>query len=254
LAEIDEAVKAYFEVKSLDKATSVKQKLLYSDPAQAVVSNDEDWQSQAPNGIDVNRGGVAELCMLDGVDEHLADNIVAHRSQTPFTSLQGLLKVPGLSLSAYQKMTTLGFNVDMMKAELEINSLLKIDSEDVSLSAIADAALEALQLDAIFISGTDGLILAQAVSLDQISIFSEGLAAAAPQLFNRGQKLLSQARLPIVTMSTFFVGQHAVTCAGAEQFFCACVHRSQYPAPQELETCHRLAQELVWYCGHRAVV
>ena len=252
--DISEAVKAYFEVNSLDKAILVKQKLLYSEGVREAAGNVEDWHSQAPNGIDVNRSGVGELCMLEGVDEPLAESIIAHRTQTPFASLQDLLKVPGLSLSAYQKMTGLGLNVELMKAELETNNLLNIDSTEVSMAAIADAALAGMQLDAIFISGSDGLVLAQAVVFDQISVFSEGLAAAVPQLFKRAQKLLIQARLPIVTMSTFFVGQHAITCAGAHQIFCACIHRTEYPSGEDLKICQNLAHELVWYCSHRATV
>jgi len=252
--DISEAVKAYFEVKSLDKAILVKQKLLYSEGVREAAGNVEDWHSQAPNGIDVNRSGVGELCVLEGVGEPLAESIIAYRAQTPFTSLQDLLKVPGLSLSTYQKMTGLGLSIDLMKAELETNNLLNIDSTEVSMAAIADAALAVMQLDAIFISGSDGLVLAQAVVFDQISVFSEGLAAAVPQLFKRAQKLLIQARLPIVTMSTFFVGQHAITCAGAHQIFCACIHRTEYPSGEELKICQNLAHELVWYCSHRATV
>ncbi len=252
--DISEAVKAYFEVKSLDKVILVKQKLLYSEGVREAAGNAEDWHSQAPNGIDVNRSGVGELCVLEGVDEPLAESIIAYRAQAPFASLQDLLKVPGLSLSTYQKMTGLGLNVDLMKAELETNNLLNIDSTEVSMAAIADAALAVMRLDAIFISGSDGLVLAQAVVFDQISVFSEGLAAAVPQLFKRAQKLLIQARLPIVTMSTFFVGQHAITCAGAHQIFCACIHRTEYPSGEELKICQNLAHELVWYCSHRATV
>ena len=251
---ISEAVKAYFEVNSLDTAILVKQKLLYSEGVQEAAGNVENWHSQAPNGIDVNRGGVEELCMLEGVDEPLAKSIIAHRAQAPFTALQELLKVPGLSLSTYQNMTGLGLNIDLMKAELETNNLLNIDSTEVSMAAIADAALAVMQLDAIFISGSDGLVLAQAVVFDQISVFSDGLAAAAPQLFKRARKLLVQARLPVVTMSTFFVGQHAITCAGAHQIFCACIHRTEYPSGEELKICQKLAHELVWYCSHRATV
>ena len=63
----------------------------------------------------------------------------------------------------------------------------------------------------------------------------------APQLHKRAKKALTQTSLPSCDMFTFFFGEHAVTFAGADQVFCAMIHKGGYlvikkPFPSQLRT------------------
>lgn len=55
-------------------------------------------------------------------------------------------------------------------------------------------------------------------------------------------------------MTTFYIGKHAVTFAGSDQIFIACVHGPAYPNQKQLRLCRKLATELSWYCSYRAVI
>lgn len=47
--------------------------------------------------LDINTARVHQLCTLEGIDRHLAEDIVNYRSsQGPFASVQDLLNVPGV--------------------------------------------------------------------------------------------------------------------------------------------------------------
>lgn len=213
------------------------------------------WRSQAPNGIDINRSGVNELCMLNGVGAHLAQTIIDYRKEHgAFNRLQDLLEVPGLGSHTYRKMTKLAPATDVRDAELQINTILGIDSESVSLNKTVGIVLERLHLNAVFISSVDGLILAKKAKDNRYLKLADSLAAVAPQLYKRGLKALKQGQLPSADMFTFYVGINAVTFAGSDQLFLIYVHDQNYPQADHVATCREVATELVWYCSCRAVI
>ena len=216
---------------------------------------DPSWRSQAPNGININRSGVEQLCLLSGVGPHLAQAIIDHRQKNGlFAELKDLTKVTGLGAKTYKDMVGMSTRSDLRTAELRLNNLLGVTEDVVSLSQIANAALKKFSLAGIFICSSDGLLLAQSVKEGKFGKFADPLSAVAPQLYKRGRRSLTQANLPECDMFTFFLGSHAVTFAGSDQVFCALVHDGQYPNQRQLRNSRKLVQELVWYCSHRAVM
>ncbi len=213
------------------------------------------WKSRAPNGIDINRSGVEELCLLASVGEHLAQSIIDHRTEHgKFSQLQDLLNIPGLGNHTYRKMTRLSAKTEIANAELHVNKMLEIDGDIVSLNQVVKTILTGQQLNAIFISSIDGLILAKSTADNEYSKLSESLAAVAPQLYKRAKKALNQGQLPAADMYTFYIGKNAVTFAGSDQLFVVFIHNTDYPNQQQLKKCRKITQELVWYCSYRAVI
>ena len=214
-----------------------------------------DWKSQAPNGIDINRGGMEELMLLNGVGEHLARVIIDYRkTHGPFNRLQDLLKVPGLGNHTYRTMTRLSPRTEIRTAELKVNSIVNIDSEQVSLSKIASFSLNYLKLDAMFISSIDGLVLTKSVTTEKHLKLLDSLAAVAPQLYKRSKKALHQGLLPPADMITFYFDKRSVTFSGSDQLFIVHIHNVNYPHQKQLKECRKISNELVWYCSFRAVL
>ncbi len=221
----------------------------------ATVDAPIEWRSQAPNGIDINRCGIEELCLLGGVGSHLATIIIDHREKYGrFGALKDLLKISGLGSHTYRSMAKLSARADIRTAELRVNQLVGIDSESISLNRVTEGALAKFQLDAVFVSSMDGLVLAKATKNDTIAKLSDSLSAVAPQLYKRGKKALKQGLLPASDMFTFYIGKKSVTFLGSDQIFLACVHGADFPNQKQLKQCRKLATELVWYCSYRAVI
>ena len=231
-----------------------------SDAADTVAEPEAEaappqWRSQAPNGIDINRGGPEELAMLGGVTDELAKTIIDYRNANgPFGSVQDLGQIPEVDDTTYRSATGLSKNVTLQDAESRLNEVLDIDADGVSMNQIASASIKSLNLVAMFISGTDGLVLAEAIGDESISGLKESLAAVAPQLYKKSQRSLTQAQLPAADMVTFFIGKRAVTFAGADEVFCVCIHTDEFPDAKDLAICRTVVNELVWYCSLRAVV
>ena len=214
-----------------------------------------EWKSQAPNGIDINRGGIEELVLLSGVGEHLARVIIDHRKTNgPFSRLSELLEIPGLGKHTYRSMTRLSPKVDLRTAELRVNEMFDIKSETVSLGKIAAASLDILKLDAMFFSSIDGLVLTKSVTNDEYAKLADSLSAVAPQLYKRSKKALQQGQLPAAEMISFYFNKRSVTFSGSDQLFAAYIHSTNYPHQKQLRQCKKLTSELVWYCSYRAVL
>ncbi len=225
------------------------------EPAMSGLEDVIEWRSRAPNGIDVNRGGIDELCLLTGVGEHLAKVIINYREKHGrFNRLQDLLKITGLGSRTYQTMARLKPRADIRTAELQVNRMLSINSDTVSLNKVTQIALDSFRLDAMFISSIDGLVLAKGAKDDKALKLSDSLSAAAPQLYKRGHKALKQSQLPPADMFTFYIGKNSVTFAGSDQIFVVCIHGVDFPNQKQLKACRKLANELVWYCAYRAVI
>ena len=214
-----------------------------------------EWKSQAPNGIDINRGGVEELMLLTGVGEHLARVIIDFRkTHGSFIQLQDLLKVPGLGNHTYRSMTRLSPNTNLRDAEQKINDIFKIKSEKVSLNKLANISMDYLKLDAMFISSIDGLVLTKSASSERHMKLADSLAAVAPQLYKRSKKALQQGLLPSADMISFYFDKRSVTFSGSDQLFIVYIHNIAYPHQKQLKECRKITNELVWYCSYRAVL
>ena len=214
-----------------------------------------EWKSQAPNGIDINRGGVEELSLLNGVGDHLARVIIDFRkSHGPFSRLPDLLNVPGLGKHTYRTMTRLSPRTNLRDAELKVNTAFNIKSENVSLNKISGCSLDNLKLDAMFVSSTDGLILTKSAATDNHMKLADSLAAVAPQLYKRSKKALQQGLLPTSDMITFYFDRRSVTFSGFDQLFVVFIHSTGYPNQKQLKECRKVTNELVWYCSYRAVL
>ncbi len=220
-----------------------------------VETPDIEWRSAAPNGININRSGVEQLCLLPSVGPHLAGLIIDHRHKNgPFGSLRDLREITGLGAKTFQDMTGISTRTDLKSAELRLNRTLGLSEESISLSQVASVALKKFDLAACFVGSSDGLILAKAADDTKLGVFADSFSAVSPQLYKRAKKALAQASLPEADMFTFFLGKHAVTFAGADQVYCAMVHKGEFPAQRQLRGSRKFVNQLVWYCSYRAVV
>ena len=151
-------------------------------------------------------------------------------------------------------MTGLTSRAEVRNAELKLNKALGIDSDTVSLPALAKASLSKFDLSAIFLCSSDGLVLTKASTDPKMTVLTDALSAVAPQLNKRARKTAQQAKLPSCDMVTFFMGSHAVTFSGTDAVFVVCVHNAEYPSAKHLKGCRKLVEDLVWYCSYRAVL
>jgi competence ComEA-like helix-hairpin-helix protein len=214
------------------------------------------YHSSAPNGVDINRCGVTELCILSGVGEATAKAIIDFRRQNgPYTRLQDLLQVSGLGNHTYKGMTGLTARASLQIAEARLTEVLGLTGDAApSLFDVADTVRQQMDLLGCFLSSVDGLVLAKSSTDANAAKLVDSLAAVAPQLFKRGSKALLQAQMPETRMYTFYVGKRAVTFAGGEEVFMACVHDAAFPSAKQLRYLQKLVDELFWYCSYRAVV
>ena len=252
--EVRDIAAEVFKFKGEDSHTLIKDSIL--EQASAKKSETEDtWRSQAPNGIDINSSSVSELVLLNGVGEYLAQVIIDHRKEFgPFKDLRDLQNVPGLGKRTYRTITRLSPSADLGTAERNVNRIFGITSEYVSLNQISQCALDLLDLDGIFISSVDGLILSKATQDDKIVRLADSLSAVAPQLYKRSSKALKQGMLPSADMIAFYFQKKSVSFAGSDQLFIVFIHRSDYPNQKILRQCKKIASELVWFCSYRAVI
>ena len=136
--------------------------------------------------------------MLGGVTDELAKTIIDYRNANgPFGSVQDFGQILEVDDTTYRSATGLSKDVTLQDAELRLNEVLDIDADGISMNQIASASIKSLNLVAMFISGTDGLVLAEAIGDESISGLKESLAAVAPQLYKKSQRSLTQAQLPV---------------------------------------------------------
>ena len=215
---------------------------------------DEGYLSRAPNGININRSSVEQFILLNGIGPKTAQTIVDYRNENgQFAELAELRKVPGLGSKTYREMAGLSVRSSLSKAEMRLPTLLGLDTK-FTLAQVANASLDKFKLKAMFISSTDGLVLAQSAKDDELMKFAEILSGVAPQLNKRSSKTLKQGGLPESDIVTFYLGKHAVTFAGTDQVFSVLIHEHEYPNPKDIKSSRKLVQELVWYCSYRAVL
>ncbi len=248
--EVEELSRKIFQPRPSFNDTLIKDQVSIAETAQQI-----EWRSQAPNGIDINHSGIDELCLLAGVGEHLAQEIINYRTlHGPYLKLQDLLNVPGLGNHTYKNMTKMTPKSSIKQIELHINEIFEIESQTISLGKITQTALSFYGLDAIIVSSIDGLVLAKSSISEDILRLTENLAAVAPQLYKRAKKSLKQGSLPEADMFTFYLGKNSITFSGTDQIFIIFIHGNDYPSARQLKQCRSLTTDLVWYCSYRAVI
>lgn len=216
---------------------------------------EKPWRSNNPNGVNINHEDVDKLSMLTGVGQHIAQLIVDYRQEHgPYRSLHDLLNIDGVGRHTFRSMTGISHRSGLRESELEINNVLNIDSETVSLPQIARQSLDKLQLQGIFLTSEDGFVLTSASKNEEVGKLEDIFAGIAPQLFKRCRRHIAQGRLPDIDMMTSYIGRYAVTFAGSEDVLITCVHKQPHPSTRDLRMLRKVGRELVWYFSVRAII
>lgn len=79
---------------------------LYFPDAQEAADFKKQAQEAGSTLVDINTAGVEELCTLPGIGEARAGDIIAYRKANgPFSSVEDIMKVPGIKEGAYAKIS-----------------------------------------------------------------------------------------------------------------------------------------------------
>ena len=212
--------------------------------------------STAPNGIDINRSNLSDLCKLHSAGEKLAQTIISYRQENgDFKRVNDLLNVPGVGSSVYRSLTGLKPSADLEAAERRLNRLVDLDIEkDYPLGKLVQAAQEKFNFKSLILSEKDGFEICSTGDTTLLESNSELLAAATPQLFKKTKHFLKQANLPNPEVFTFYLEENPVTFGIAGEVFLTMVHDNNYPDARHMKICRQLINELAWYCSFRAVV
>ena len=164
------------------------------------------------------------------------------------------MNVPGMTEDCYRLITAgLDPGTEIWDAEQAVNELVGVKKPEVSLNTVTKLALGQSDLDAIYISSEDGMLLAGKSLIAELQELQEGLVAVAPQLCQRQAKSLIQANLPYAPLITIPFDLRAVSFAGRGAVYMIFVHEEAYPDPESLKGCRELADALTWYCSERGV-
>ncbi len=204
------------------------------------------------HGVDVNSAGIETLAALPGLGETRARAIVEYREQHgEFKSIFDLLKVPGIGPTTFSQATGLSPRTRANRHAV-IQKLLDLsEMESTDIPAIARAMLETLPLVGVVIAGADGIPLA--VQGD-IPGTADGYAALTTQFFRRVHRYLrdlsrseeSMAFLPSSRPPLLLVRDGDVTVIA--------LLRSPGLSARTGSRVRRIARELAWLIGTRAVV
>ncbi|MCM8535906.1 MAG: helix-hairpin-helix domain-containing protein [Lentisphaeraceae bacterium] len=219
-------------------------------------TGDSTRPSTAPNGIDVNRSNIKDLCQLHSAGEKLAQAIIDYRTENgPFKRINELRNVPGVGSSVYRALTGLKPSADLEAAERRINKLVDLEEGvDHTLGKIITAALRKYNFKSLILSEKDGFEICSTGDKSLLESNSELLAAATPQLFKKTKHFLKQANLPHPETFTFYLEETPVTFGIADEVFLVMVHNSPYPEMKHMKQSRELINELAWYCSFRAVL
>ncbi|MCH2206994.1 MAG: helix-hairpin-helix domain-containing protein [Lentisphaerales bacterium] len=212
--------------------------------------------STAPNGIDINRSNLKDLCQLHSAGEKLAQTIISYRQEHgDFQRVNNLLNVPGVGTSVYRSLTGLRPSADLEAAERRLNKLVDLDIEkDYPLGKLLKAAQKKFKFKSLILSEKDGFEICSTGDTSLLESNSELLAAATPQLFKKTKHFLKQANLPHPQLFTFYLEDTPVTFGIADEVFLTMVHKGSYPDAKHMKICRQLINEIAWYCSFRAVV
>ncbi|MCM8543075.1 MAG: helix-hairpin-helix domain-containing protein, partial [Lentisphaeraceae bacterium] len=212
--------------------------------------------STAPNGIDINRSNLADLCRLHSAGEKLAQTLIEYREQNgDFKSINDLINVPGIGSAVYKSLTGLRSSSDLVAAERRINKSVGLDTDkDYPLRKIIKEAQEKFDFKSIILSDKDGFEICSSGDKSLLESNSELLAATTPQLFKKTRHFLKQSLLPHPEVFTFYLEDTPVTFGIADEVFMVMVHSSKWPDPKHMKQCRTLINELAWFCSYRAIV
>jgi competence ComEA-like helix-hairpin-helix protein len=219
-------------------------------------TSEKSRPSTAPNGIDINRSNLKDLCQLHSAGEKLALAIIDYREKNgPFNNINELKNVPGVGTSVYRSLTGLQPKADLVAAERKINKIVGFDNDkDYSLGKLIKQAQENLGFKSLILSDKDGFEICSSGDKTLLESNSEMLAATTPQLFKKTRHFLKQSNLPHPEIFTFYLDTTPVTFGVADQVFLVMVHSSNWPEPKHMKKCQELVNQLAWFCCHRAVV
>ena len=212
--------------------------------------------STAPNGIDINRSNLVDLCRLHSAGEKLAQTLIEYREQNgDFKSINDLINVPGVGTSVYRSLTGLRPSSDLVAAERRINKVVGLSTDkDYPLGKVIIEAQEKFGFKSLILSDKDGFEICSSGDKSLLESNSELLAATTPQLFKKTKHFLKQSHLPHPEIFTFYLEDTPVTFGIADEVFMVMVHSSSWPEPKHMKQCRTLINELAWFCSYRAIV
>lgn len=227
-----------------------------ADEAPELTDKSEMRPSTAPNGIDINRSNLQDLCRLHSAGEKLAQTLIEYRETNgDFKSINELINVPGVGTSVYRSLTGLRPSADLVGAERRINKVVGLSSEqDFSLGKIIKEAQLSFGFKSLILSDKDGFEICSSGDKSLLESNSELLAATTPQLFKKTRHFLKQSNLPHPEIFTFYLEDSPVTFGIADEVFMVMVHSSKWPEPKHMKQCRELINELAWFCSYRAIV
>jgi hypothetical protein len=212
------------------------------------------WRSSGPNAINVNFASKPELIKLCG-NKTIAEAIAARcKSRQGIDSLAEIMDVAGVTEEHYRRITGgLEPGTEVWTAEETINTLVGLSGYDISMRQVSKAALSCLNLDGMFVSSSDGMVLAGKTDLEEVKTLKDALVAVAPQLCQRLEKTLQQASLPAAPTLTIPFASRSITFGGSGAAYVILIHKEAFPAPENLSACRDLASAISWYYSERGV-
>jgi len=227
-----------------------------ADEVPELTDKSELRPSTAPNGIDINRSNLVDLCRLHSAGEKLAQTLIEYREANgDFKSINELINVPGVGTSVYRSLTGLRPSADLVAAERRINKVVGLDtSKDFPLGKVIKEAQSKFGFKSLILSDKDGFEICSSGDKPLLESNSELLAATTPQLFKKTKHFLKQSNLPHPEIFTFYLEDTPVTFGIADEVFMVMVHSSKWPEPKHMKQCRELINELAWFCSYRAIV
>ena len=227
-----------------------------ADEAPELTDKSELRPSTAPNGIDVNRSNLKDLCRLHSAGEKLAQTLIKYREENgDFKSINELINVPGVGTSVYRSLTGLRPSADLVGAERRINKIVGLSTDkDYPLGKVITEAQTKFDFKSIILSDKDGFEICSSGDKSLLESNSELLAATTPQLFKKTRHFLKQSNLPHPQIFTFYLEDTPVTFGIADEVFMVMVHSSKWPEPKHMKQCRELINEMAWFCSYRAIV
>ena len=227
-----------------------------ADEAPELTDKSELRPSTAPNGIDINRSNLKDLCRLHSAGEKLAQTLIEYREANgDFKSINELINVPGVGTSVYRSLTGLRPSADLVGAERRINKVVGLSTDtDFHLGKIIKEAQTKFGFKSLILSDKDGFEICSSGDKSLLESNSELLAATTPQLFKKTKHFLKQSNLPHPEIFTFYLEDTPVTFGIADEVFMVMVHSSKWPEPKHMKQCRELINELAWFCSYRAIV
>ena len=227
-----------------------------ADEAPELTDKSELRPSTAPNGIDINRSNLKDLCRLHSAGEKLAQTLIKYREENgDFKSINELINVPGVGTSVYRSLTGLRPSADLVGAERRINKVVGLSKDkDFPLGKVITEAQTKFGFKSIILSDKDGFEICSSGDKSLLESNSELLAATTPQLFKKTRQFLKQSNLPHPQIFTFYLEDTPVTFGIADEVFMVMVHSSKWPEPKHMKQCRELINEMAWFCSYRAIV